>query len=60
VRPAYSAADPYSIVRFFMQNPQAYAFTLPLGAFLLTAMMFASAFKVLSGRGVSWRGRTYR
>jgi chlorobactene glucosyltransferase len=37
-----------------------YAFTLPLGAFMLTAMMFASAFKVLSGRGVSWRGRTYK
>jgi chlorobactene glucosyltransferase len=40
--------------------PQAYAFTLPLGAFMLTAMMFASSFKVLSGRGVSWRGRTYK
>jgi chlorobactene glucosyltransferase len=39
---------------------QAYAFTLPLGAFMLTAMMFASTFKVLSGRGVSWRGRTYK
>ena len=40
--------------------PRAYAFTLPLGAFMLTAMMFASTFKVLSGRGVSWRGRTYK
>jgi chlorobactene glucosyltransferase len=40
--------------------PQAYALTLPLGAFILTAMMFASTFKVLSGRGVSWRGRTYK
>jgi chlorobactene glucosyltransferase len=40
--------------------PQTYALTLPLGAFMLTAMMFASTFKVLSGRGVSWRGRTYK
>jgi chlorobactene glucosyltransferase len=39
---------------------QTYALTLPLGAFMLTAMMFASTFKVLSGRGVSWRGRTYK
>ena len=37
----------------------AYAFSLPLGALVFTAMMFASAFKVLSGQGVTWRGRTY-
>jgi chlorobactene glucosyltransferase len=36
-----------------------YALTLPLGALLFTAMMFASAFKVLSGQGVTWKGRTY-
>jgi chlorobactene glucosyltransferase len=42
------------------QIPLAYAFTLPLGAGLFTAMMFASAFKVLSGRGVRWKGRTYQ
>jgi len=36
-----------------------YAFSLPLGALVFTAMMFASAFKVLSGRGVTWKGRTY-
>jgi chlorobactene glucosyltransferase len=36
-----------------------YAFTLPLGAFIFTAMMFASAFRVLSGQGVTWKGRTY-
>jgi chlorobactene glucosyltransferase len=36
-----------------------YAFTLPLGALLFTAMMFASAFRVLSGQGVTWKGRTY-
>jgi chlorobactene glucosyltransferase len=38
----------------------AYAFTLPLAALVFTAMMFASAIKVLSGRGVSWRGRIYK
>jgi chlorobactene glucosyltransferase len=36
-----------------------YAFTLPLGAFVFTAMMFASAFRVLSGQGVTWKDRTY-
>jgi chlorobactene glucosyltransferase len=36
-----------------------YALTLPLGALVFTAMMFASAWKVLSGRGVSWKGRVY-
>jgi chlorobactene glucosyltransferase len=36
-----------------------YAFSLPLGAAVFTAMMFASAFKVISGRGVTWKGRRY-
>ena len=36
-----------------------YAFTLPLGALLFTAMMMASAYNVLSGRGVTWKGRVY-
>jgi chlorobactene glucosyltransferase len=36
-----------------------YALTLPLGAFLFTLMMFTSAYRVLSGKGVVWRGRTY-
>lgn len=37
-----------------------YAFTLPLGAAVFAAMMFTSTWKVLSGRGVMWKGRTYR
>jgi chlorobactene glucosyltransferase len=37
-----------------------YALTLPLGAFLFAAMMFTSAWKVLSGKGVTWKGRMYR
>jgi chlorobactene glucosyltransferase len=36
-----------------------YAFTLPLGALIFTAMMFTSAYKVLSGQGVTWKDRTY-
>jgi chlorobactene glucosyltransferase len=37
-----------------------YAFSFPLGALVFTAMMLASAFNVISGRGVSWKGRIYR
>ncbi len=40
--------------------PRGYALTLPIGSLMLTAMMFASTYKVLSGQGVSWRGRTYK
>ncbi len=37
-----------------------YAFTTPLGAGIFAAMMIASAWKVISGRGVSWKGRIYQ
>jgi chlorobactene glucosyltransferase len=47
------AADAFEIPRW-------YALTLPLGSLMMTAMMFASTYKVLSGQGVSWRGRTYK
>ncbi len=36
-----------------------YALTLPLGAGVFAAMMIVSAWKVISGRGVTWRGRRY-
>ena len=36
-----------------------YAFTIPLGAGVFAAMMLASTWKVLSGRGVTWKGRVY-
>jgi chlorobactene glucosyltransferase len=36
-----------------------YALTLPLGAAVFAAIMFVSTWKVLSGKGVSWKGRTY-
>ncbi len=37
-----------------------YALTFPLGAFMFTLLMLASAFKVISGQGVSWKGRRYK
>jgi chlorobactene glucosyltransferase len=40
--------------------PGWYAFTFPLGAFIFTAMMLASAINVISGRGVIWKGRRYQ
>jgi chlorobactene glucosyltransferase len=36
-----------------------YALTLPLGAAVFAAMMFASTGKVISGKGVTWKGRIY-
>jgi chlorobactene glucosyltransferase len=42
-----------------MGIPRWYAFATPLGAAVFAAMMFTSAFNVLSGQGVTWKGRTY-
>lgn len=36
-----------------------YALTTPLGAGVFGAMMFASAWKVVTRRGVTWKGRVY-
>jgi chlorobactene glucosyltransferase len=36
-----------------------YALSTPLGAGVFAAMMFASAWKILSRRGVTWKGRRY-
>lgn len=36
-----------------------YTLTTPLGAGVFAAMMLASAWKVLSGAGVTWKGRKY-
>ena len=37
-----------------------YALTTPLGAAVFAAMMIASTWKVISGKGVTWKGRTYQ
>ncbi|HEY6074925.1 MAG TPA: hypothetical protein VIV15_16485, partial [Anaerolineales bacterium] len=36
-----------------------WALTTPLGAGIFAAMMLTSAWNVLSGRGVTWKGRRY-
>jgi chlorobactene glucosyltransferase len=36
-----------------------YAFTLPLGSAVFAAMMFTSAWRVISGKGIVWKGRIY-
>ncbi len=36
-----------------------YALTLPLGSAVFAAMMITSTWKVLSGKGVLWKGRRY-
>ena len=36
-----------------------YSFTLPLGAAVFAAMMLTSTWRVLSGKGVTWKGRIY-
>jgi chlorobactene glucosyltransferase len=43
-----------------MGIPRWYAFTTPLGAGVFAAMMLTSAWKVISGQGVTWRGRKYK
>ncbi len=43
-----------------MDVPIWYAITAPLGAGVFALMMFASAFKVISGKGVVWKGRRYQ
>ncbi len=42
-----------------MMIPGGFALTTPLGAAVFAAMMIASAWKVLSGSGVTWKGRRY-
>ena len=42
-----------------MDVPAWYALTTPLGAGVFAAMMLTSAWNVLSGKGVRWKGRTY-
>jgi hypothetical protein len=37
----------------------AWGLTLPVGALIFAGMMLTSTLRVLSGRGVTWKGRTY-
>lgn len=47
------------IVAHEMKISRWYALTTPLGAGIFAAMMLTSAWKVVSGQGVTWRGRKY-
>lgn len=49
-----------SVVAKEMGIPRWYALTTPLGAGVFAAMMLTSAWKVLTGQGVTWRGRKYK
>jgi chlorobactene glucosyltransferase len=40
--------------------PAWYGLTLPLGSLIFGAMMVNSSLRILSGRGVTWKGRRYR
>jgi chlorobactene glucosyltransferase len=42
-----------------MEIPAWYALTTPLGTAVFGAMMFTSAWKVISRKGVTWKGRVY-
>jgi chlorobactene glucosyltransferase len=42
-----------------MGIPGWYALTTPIGAGVFASMMLTSAWNVLSGKGVTWKGRTY-
>lgn len=43
-----------------MGIPARYALTYPLGVAVGNAMLLYSMYRVLSGKGVRWKGRTYR
>lgn len=43
-----------------MDIPPAYALTTPPGAAVFGAMMLASAWRVITRKGVIWKGRTYK
>lgn len=39
--------------------PRWYAFTLPIGTLLCCGIAFSAWYRVVSGQGVQWKGRTY-
>ncbi|GIW47308.1 MAG: glycosyl transferase [Deltaproteobacteria bacterium] len=49
----------WSCTRFF-RLPSYYAFTFPLGISIYIAIILSSTYKVVSGKGVTWKGRRYR
>ena len=49
-----------AVVAHNLHIPRWYALTTPLGAAIFAALMFTSTWKVISGQGVTWRGRKYK
>ena len=47
----------FAIINLSWNVPVAYAFTVPLGHALFVAILFNSALKIVTGRGVTWKGR---
>ncbi len=43
-----------------MRVPARYALTTPLGLLVIAAIILVSAYRVLTGKGVIWKGRLYR
>lgn len=39
--------------------PESYSLGFPLGAVIFIGILLNSAYRILSGRGVTWKGRTY-
>lgn len=40
--------------------PARYLLTFPLGALIFISIIFNSLYRIISGKGVTWKGRTYR
>jgi len=49
-----------AVVAIKMEISPWYAFTTPLGAAMFGAMMFVSTWKVITRKGVTWKGRIYQ
>jgi hypothetical protein len=47
----------FAVINLSWDLPIAYALTVPLGHALFVAILFNSAFKIMSGSGVTWKGR---
>lgn len=47
----------FAVININWSVPVAYAFSVPLGHALFVAILFNSAFKIVTGSGVTWKGR---
>ncbi|MGA9997139.1 MAG: glycosyltransferase [Pyrinomonadaceae bacterium] len=47
----------FALINRWSEVPVAYAFTVPLGYALFVAILFNSAVRIATGRGVTWKGR---